>query len=241
MIIDYAASDLDLDVKNTHWSMEWPQEMRETKEKGICRYSDGEVRRIVDYAISHPSPQTMAVILTLSTGMRIGEVCALRWKDVDFNEKVIHVRNNIERVYDVYNHKTSIVFHEGKTETARRKIPITGEVLKMMKDFSRVCTPDYFVATCRENFTEPRTFRNFYRSFILDKVGLDRCIKFHGLRHTFASKLVESNVPVKIVSELLGHSDVSTTLNTYSHPSDEMKRKAVQNKLAPLFRKKKDA
>ncbi len=239
MIVDFAGNDLDLDVKNTHWTMEWPQEFKDVKDKGISRYTDNEFCKIVEYAMNNPSPLSMSIVLTLSTGMRIGEVCALKWSDIDFETKIIRVRRNVERVYDVFNKKTYITIHDGKTESARRDIPITGEVLKLMKDFSRVSLPDYYVVTCSEKLLEPRTFRNRYRNFILNKVGLSHCLKFHAMRHTFASKLVESDVPIKIVSEILGHSDVSITLNTYSHPSDDSKRKAIQKKLMPLFRKKK--
>ena len=83
---------------------------------------------------------------------------------------------------------------------------------------------------------EPRTFRNYYKYTVLNKVKLNRCIKFHGLRHTFASTLIENNVDVKTTSVILGHADVSTTMNIYVHPSDDAKRNAVRSGLKNFFK-----
>lgn len=105
-----------------------------------------------------------------------------------------------------------------------------------MKKFYAVCKPDYYVCTCSEDFIEPRTLRTYYRIFILEKVKLNHCIKFHGLRHTFASTLIENKVDVKTVSTILGHSDISTTLNVYVHPSNEAKICAVNGGLKGIFR-----
>lgn len=95
---------------------------------------------------------------------------------------------------------------------------------------------DYYVCTCSDAPIEPRTFRNYYKAYILEKVKLDHCIKFHGLRHTFATTLIENKVDIKTTSSILGHSDVSTTLNIYVHPSDEAKRDAMNVGLKKIFR-----
>lgn len=238
MLIHFASSDLDLDVKDTHWSMEWPVEMKEYKEKGVKRYSDDEVTKIFNYVVENPTPTGLAVVLALSTGVRIGELCALTFGDVDLREGMVYVKRNVERIFDPHTGRTKIVFNEGKTENSRRSIPVTGDILKMLKNYARVCRSDYYITSCSPQLVEPRTFRCRYRKLVLEKVGLSHCEKPHAMRHTFASKLVESEAPVKIVAELLGHADVSTTLNVYSHPSDEMKRKALTKKLMPLFKKK---
>lgn len=106
----------------------------------------------------------------------------------------------------------------------------------MMKKFCAVSKPEYYVCTCSENFIEPRTYRNYYRSFILEKVKLGHVIKFHGLRHTFATVMIENKVDIKTTSVILGHSDVSTTLNVYVHPSEEAKRSAMNVGLKKLFK-----
>lgn len=88
-----------------------------------------------------------------------------------------------------------------------------------------------------EMFCEPRTYRNYYKHLILDEVGLDRCIKFHGLRHSFATRMIASKADMKTTSRILGHSDVSTTMNLYVHPSMSDKLEAVNKSMKNLFKK----
>lgn len=120
--------------------------------------------------------------------------------------------------------------------TFDRYIPIMKSILPIVKRFKSVSNDDYYVCTCSDAPIEPRTFRNYYKAYILEKVKLDHCIKFHGLRHTFATTLIENKVDIKTTSSILGHSDVSTTLNIYVHPSDEAKRDAMNVGLKKIFR-----
>ena len=115
-------------------------------------------------------------------------------------------------------------------------MPIVQQILPMLKNFKKAYREDYYVCTCTEKPTEPRTLRNYYRDFILKKVGLDHCIKFHGLRHTFASTLIENKVDVETASVILGHADVTTTMNIYVHPSEDAKRDAVKLGLKNFFK-----
>ena len=164
-----------------------------------------------------------------------------QWQDVDLVGKVIHVNKTIERIYLPENigtdkKKTVVEIGSPKTNSSDRYIPILKDIFPIVKKFSAVCKPEYYVCSCSEGFVEPRTLRTYYRIFILEKVKLDHCIKFHGLRHTFASTLIENKVDVKTVSTILGHSDISTTLDVYVHPSDEAKRGAVNGGLKGIFR-----
>ncbi len=153
----------------------------------------------------------------------------------------IHVNKTMERIYLPGNigtdrKKTVVEIGAPKTSSSDRHIPILKNILPIVKKFYAVCKPDYYVCTCSEDFIEPRTLRTYYRIFILEKVKLNHCIKFHGLRHTFASTLIENKVDVKTVSTILGHSDISTTLNVYVHPSNEAKICAVNGGLKGIFR-----
>lgn len=239
MIIRYVSEEHDIPV-NTNWKMEWPsRNIGEGHE--IERYTPEEFRRIVEKVIEKPSPQKLGILLSLTTGMRIGEVCGLRFGDIDWDKKTIRVSRTVERIYNVSSDgtekgKTEIIISEPKTKNSRREIPLMKEVIPMLKAYSRVSTPDYYVCTQSERVTEPRTYRNAYRNFILKEVGLKRCIKFHGLRHTFATTLIENKVDVKTVSSLLGHSDISTTLNVYVHPSEESKRNAINGAMKRAFK-----
>lgn len=240
MLIRFAGDELDVKVSGTTWKILWPTNNKAVTPK-LERYSAEEYRKIVNCVMDNPSPRNLGILLTICSGMRIGEVCALQWQDVDIVNKVIHVRKTIERIYLPDNigtdkKKTTIEIGTPKTSSSDRYIPILKDILPIVKKFSSVCNPDYYVCSCSEEFIEPRVFRSYYRRFILDKVKLDHCIKFHGLRHTFASTLIENKVDVKTVSTILGHSDISTTLDVYVHPSDEAKRGAVNGGLKGIFK-----
>ncbi|MBR8719956.1 Tyrosine recombinase XerC [Bacteroides pyogenes] len=240
MIIRFASEELEIAAPDTGWRITLPTHNKLPKPK-VERYTPDEYKKIVDYVGDHPSPRNLGILLTLCTGMRIGELCALQWKDIDFYDKTIHVNKTIERIYIADNigtekKRTKMVIGPPKTTSSDRHIPILKDILPVLKRFAAVCNPDYYVCTCSEKYADPRNMRNYYRYFILDKVKLDHCIKFHGLRHTFASTLIENKVDVKTASAILGHSDVSTTLNVYVHPSDEAKKNAINAGLRSFFR-----
>lgn len=240
MLITYAREEMDLDVPSTTWKILWP-----TKNKiatpNIERYSVPEYRKIVEYVLANPTPRNLGILLTICTGMRIGELCALRWEDIDVANRSISVNKTMSRLYlldNVGTNKKNTVIEIGspKTTSSNRIIPIMKEIFPIVKKFAAVCNPEYYICTCTEKFVEPRTLRNYYYDFIINQVKLDHCIKFHGLRHTFATTLIESKMDIKTVSTILGHSDIGTTLNVYVHPSEEAKRDAINGGLKKIFK-----
>lgn len=96
----------------------------------------------------------------------------------------------------------------------------------MLRDWKKVSKDEWYVASARNVPTEPRFMRVYYKRE-LERIGINPILKFHALRHTFATTLIAAKVDVKTVSALLGHSDISTTMNTYVHPSEDAKRSAV--------------
>lgn len=235
MVMRYASEELDEEIPDVSWRMKFPTDSNRDKSR-VERYTHEEYRKIVDYAMDNPSPKNLGILLTICTGMRIGEVCALQWKDIDLIKRVIYIRRTIERIYDSNTKHTKIIFSSPKTSSSERYIPIMKNLISIVKKFSYVSKPEYYVISCADSFIEPRTFRNYYKSFIRDKVKLDHVIKFHGLRHTFATVMIENKVDVKTTSVILGHSDVSTTLNVYVHPSEESKRQAINFGLKKMFK-----
>lgn len=235
MLIHYAAEEFDINIPDTRWKMIWPTKAKTGSAK-IERYTPSEYKKIVDYAIDNPSPRNLGILLTICTGMRIGEVCALQWKDIDLANKMIHISKTMERIYDPDKKTTWIEIGTPKTISSDRYIPIMKNILPIVKRFAGVCNEDYYVCSGSEQFIEPRTLRNYYKIFILEKVKLNHCIKYHGLRHTFATTLIENKTDIKTVSTILGHSDISTTLNVYVHPSDEVKRDAMNSGLKRIFK-----
>ena len=154
-------------------------------------------------------------------------ICALKWEDIDVRESVIHVRRTLERVYVMDEEPRRTVLIEGmpKTVNSVRDIPITKNLMKMLKPLCGIVNPDYYVLSNESKPIEPRTYRNYYKA-LMQELGIPR-IKFHGLRHSFATRCIESNCDYKTVSVLLGHSNIGTTLNLYVHPNLEQKKKCL--------------
>ena len=203
----------------------------------IETYSSAEQKAIIQYVTEHPSPKNVGILIALCTGMRIGEICALQWKNVDLENRVICVRQTMSRIYEISDQgrKTRIVFDRPKTADSNRDIPITSKLLPLLRKYRAVANDDYYVTSGEVRPIEPRTYRNYYRQLILQEVGLDRCIKFHGLRHTFATRLVESGAETTAVSKIMGHSNVSITMNLYVHPTMATKAESINRSLKGLF------
>ena len=209
-------------------SVLWGTGNNEVK-KQVEAYNKDQVRKLVASLEETPSFKNLGLLITIYSGMRIGEVCALQWKDIDLEERVIRVNKSIQRIYTeedtMGKMKTELLLSTPKTKSSQREIPIVQPLFKMMKDFAKICRPDYFVCSGTTTPIEPRTYRSYYMKKI-EEIGLPR-LKFHGLRHTFATQLIASKADVKTVSAILGHSDITTTLNTYVHPSRDDKRNAL--------------
>ncbi len=201
-------------------------EFPESEKKELEAYTRDEQKKLVAWAKENPSPESFGIIIALSTGMRIGELCALRWKDVDLDRGIINVRATMERVNDIERGTgTKIIFSTPKSRSSRRDIPILPSVLKTMKVYARVGRPEYFVLSNSERLVEPRAYRDKVY-LMMDAAGVRR-IKFHGLRHSFATTMIASGADLKTTSSILGHSSVEITMDVYVHPSPEDKRKSI--------------
>ena len=190
-----------------------------------------------------------AIELDFMTGLRIGEICALKWSDFDFTEKIFDVRRTLQRIQKKTSDigeksaKTQIVEGDTKTKNGKRVIPITDVMYhKLMQHRSRqnfeklrlgkgYADHGYVFANEFGYAVEPSYLRDVYER-ILKSAGVSH-YKFHTIRHTFATRAIENGAPVKIVSEILGHSSVQLTMDVYCHPSVSAKR-SVMEKLEKL-------
>lgn len=193
-------------------------------------------KKIMRFVEDNFTFRNLGIFICLSTGIRIGEICALTWDDIDTDNGVIHIRKTIQRIYIRENgiKKTELLIDTPKTATSMRDIPMIKDLYEILKPLKKVVNNDYFVLTNEATPTEPRTYRNYYKK-LLDKLGIPP-IKFHGLRHSFATRCIESKCDYKTVSVILGHSNISTTLNLYVHPNYEQKKKCIDK----MFRKIKN-
>lgn len=169
----------------------------------------------------------LGVYIVLQTGLRLGEICALEWDDIDLKSKIINVKNTVTRVRcdNHKNTKSELIIDSAKTESSIRKIPISSVLLPILIKMHKSAVSKYVVSD-NTDFVSTRTFEYRYKS-LLKKCGIDK-LNFHALRHTFATRCVEAGVDVKTLSEILGHSSVSITLNTYVHPSMDNKRIQIE-------------
>lgn len=187
--------------------------------------SDAEEEMLVSYLLAKRNPMSFGVIISLYTGMRIGELCALRWGDVDLQVQLISVCKTIQRIpNDIPGEaKTKILITSPKTQASIRRIPIPSFLQSYFACFQQMAAdPAGYVLTGTEKYIEPSNYYVKYQAW-LNECGLER-YSFHALRHTFATRCIENGFDAKALSEILGHSDVRVTLSRYVHPTMEHKR-----------------
>lgn len=184
-------------------------------------------KKIINYLQENFTFKNLGIYICLSTGMRIGEICGLLWSDIDVENGIIKVCRTVQRIYviDGETRHTEILIDTPKTKNSIRDIPMTTELYKIIKPLKKVVNNDFYVITNEAKPTEPRTYRNYYERLI-KRLGIPK-LKFHGLRHSFATRCIESKCDYKTVSVILGHSNISTTLNLYVHPNMEQKKKCI--------------
>lgn len=161
----------------------------------------------------------LAILISLFTGLRLGEVCALKWSDIDLDNKTLMVNRTVQRLY-VDGHKTKTVLMEmvPKSAYSRREIPLSDMTFLLLIKFHN--HSEYIFGQNKP--MEPRTLQNHFKE-ALKEAQLDE-YNFHILRHTFSTNCIEGGIDIKSLSEMLGHSDVQITLNRYVHPSMNTKR-----------------
>lgn len=207
------------------YSINFPREYYKTEKKDVL--TEGEYRNFLMIIQKNLNYETLGYAICLYTGIRIGELCALKWKDINLKERIIRIDKTIQRIYLKNGNKgtTKIVITLPKSSKSIRRIPIANQLYQLLHFFQKKNT-DTYVLTGKEKYIEPRLYRTHYNKF-LEQHNLP-LIRFHGLRHTFATRCIEAGADYKIVSELLGHASVNTTLNLYVHPQMEEKRRCVE-------------
>lgn len=164
------------------------------------------------------------IILCISTGLRLGEICSLKWEDIDYEQMIIHIRRTVQRIAcPDAGTKTSLMVTPPKSIFSAREIPISKEINMLLNQMSKMQTGSYILGGNMP--LEPRTYQKRFKKYLQD-INVKE-YNFHTLRHTFATNCIDSGMDVKSLSEILGHSDVKITLNKYVHPTMETKRKHI--------------
>lgn len=193
-----------------------------SRKKPVETFSKDEQSRLLAGIYSAPDKFKLAMLLCLYTGMRLGELCGLKWADFDFRDRTVTVSRTVQRiVVKGYMTKTMLMETAPKSESSKRTIPLTDEMVGLLKGLGE--RGDYVFGGKKP--LEPRTMQYRLKK-ILREAGVDDR-NFHILRHTFATNCVESGMDTKTLSVMLGHSDVKITLNQYVHPTTDFKRRQI--------------
>lgn len=195
----------------------------------IALLNENEQAKLEKYITNTSDLTTLGVALSMSTGIRIGELCALQWKDIDLSKRILTVRKTVQRIQCKNGLKrTKLVITEPKSESSKRTIPIPAFIVDFLKKFEE--DAEQYILSGKDKPIEPRVMQYRFAK-ILQNVNLPS-IHFHALRHMFASNCIKLGFDVKALSEILGHSSVEITLNRYVHSSFEQKIEYM-NRLKP--------
>lgn len=209
-------------IKHIELTFNYPKDNKENK---LYVLTKREQNKITNYVLENINSRNVGLLISLYSGIRIGELCALRWEDVDFKKNCLTINKTIQRVYikDKNKNISKVIITTPKTKNANREIPINKDFLEILKKVKS--DKKHYILTGNEKYIEPRTYRKYFNK-ILDELKIKH-FNFHSLRHTFATNCISLGVDYKTVSELLGHANVNITLNLYVHPRYSQKKKCI--------------
>ena len=222
------SSALDYAVKREYISplngeIKKPPNIKKTVEV----FSVSEQSKLEDFLLTDLDDKKLGVLVSLYTGLRIGELCGLKMNDIDLENRTIHIQRSVERIRNIgttCENKTSLTICDVKTMSSNRIIPIPQNLIEILS-FYKKQEREFLVKGNTYEYIDPRTYQYTFQKYL--KKANVKNVNFHVLRHTFATRCIESGMDTKSLSELLGHSSVSITLNTYVHSSLELKQKQL--------------
>lgn len=211
MVLNFAAEEYGVNIPKIKYLRE---EHKEPRYLTVC-----EQKRLTRYLLEDMDVHKFGTLLAMYTGMRLGELCALRWEDIDGDS--IYINKTMMRVIE--DGKSRVITLPPKTESSVRVVPFPPELKQYCEAFRR---SGYVLSTDKLQYTEPRNMQKKFERYARDCALKDAT--FHTLRHTFATRCIEAGVDAKTVSELMGHADTKVTLNRYVHSSFELKQSSIK-------------
>lgn len=202
--------------------------------KEISVFNEDEQIQLEKYLLNRLNSVNIGIYLSLYTGIRIGELCALKWENIDLINNKITIKKTMLRIKDTNPNnrkKTKIIVDSPKSISSIRDIPLPPFIVTILSKITNIL-PEYYLLTNNKSYMEPRLLYKKYKQ-ILSELNLSK-YNFHTMRHTFATRCINQNFPIKIVSEILGHSSVKITLDRYVHPNYSEKVK-MMNSLQKLY------
>lgn len=185
-------------------------------------------RKLINYLHDNFSFRNFGLLICLYSGLRIGEVCGLQWKDLDVTTGEIHITKTVQRIWlsDGNEKDYRLSVGQPKTASSVRNIPICKDLMRIVQPLRKVMADDFYVISNAATPLEPRYYRDYFRK-LLASLGIPPT-RFHALRHSFATRCIESKCDYKTVSVILGHSSLATTMDLYVHPGFKEKRKVIE-------------
>lgn len=206
-----------------------------SSEKNIEVLSQSQQDKLTSYLINNLNNTNLGILICLYTGIRIGEICALKFEDISITDRIIRIRKTMQRVQNFISsreNKTDVIITPPKSKSSVRDIPMPEFIAKAITDENLYTAKAFLLTGDTFHFIEPRTLENRFKN-CTTACGIEN-VSFHTLRHTFATRCVELGFETKSLSEILGHSSVNITLNKYVHSSIELKRQNI-DKLNAAF------
>lgn len=220
-ILNYANEEYDANIKIK--KIKSPQLIQEKVEI----LSNREKGRLENACIRENTLKSIGILVCLNTGLRIGEICALKWENINLDKNILYVKKTLQRVYNKEERKTKVIIDVPKTISSIRAVPISNKLYEIIKPLkNEYKDEDFFLTGNNEKYFEPRSYQKYFKD-ILRKCKI-RGYKFHTLRHTFSCNCIEVGMDAKSLSEILGHSKVEITLNRYVHSSYKMQKKYLE-------------
>lgn len=191
-----------------------------------------EQQHLCHYLYTHREIKNLGILLCLYTGIRVGEICALQWKDISLSDETIYIHQTMQRLQTNQERpRTKVTVTSPKSKSSIRVIPLPKDLLSLLMECGLPQT-GYFLTGSETKYVEPRSMQNQFKR-VIQACGIPDA-NFHSLRHTFATRCVELSFDAKTLSELLGHASVNITMNRYVHPTMEMKRASMQRLTIPF-------
>lgn len=187
--------------------------MSSSEEKEISVFTKKEQQVIESFCLNHKKRNYIGIVICLYTGIRLGELLALTWDDIDFNSNLLTI--NKTSYSAKVDGKTQIIVDKPKTKKSNRVIPIPNQLVKLLRVIKKESNSKYVITTRNSGMVGNRSYQRTFK-FILKKVNVPYR-NFHSLRHTFATNAIELGMDVKTLAEILGHTNAMITLNRYSH------------------------
>lgn len=213
MGFDYAEEEYNIKCPKISLLKQSKQEMRVL--------SRSEQQTLIRYIRNNDNCFSFGILFALFTGIRIGELCALQWDDIKDNK--IHISKTMQRIKNE-DGKSTVMITEPKTDKSNRIIPVPTAIYELIEKYRK--PKGYVIRQANDKFIEPRLLQKKFGE-ITSACGLEK-VNFHALRHTFATRCIESGFDVKTLSEILGHTNVRTTLDRYVHSSFELKQRNME-------------